>query len=71
MGYYLQTKFHGNLKGLSVFCVDLAWNDPFCSFTLDEGTAQKIEVQHSWKEQLSCSCSVDEGPIKNSEPVFI
>ena len=28
MGYYLQTKFRGNLKGLSVFCVDLTWNDP-------------------------------------------
>ena len=28
MGYYLQTKFRGNLKGLFVFCVDLTWNDP-------------------------------------------
>ena len=28
MGYYLQTKFRGNLKGSSVFCVDLTWNDP-------------------------------------------
>ena len=26
---------------------------------------------HSWKEQLSCSGSVDEGPTKNSEPIFI
>ena len=31
----------------------------------------KSHVQYSWKEQLSCSCSVDEGPIKNSEPEFI
>ena len=31
----------------------------------------KSHVQYSWKEQLSCSCSVDEGPIKNSELEFI
>ena len=31
----------------------------------------KITVWHSWKEQLSCSFPVVEGPIKNSEPVFI
>ena len=31
----------------------------------------KSHVQYSWKEQLSCSRSVDEGPIKNSEPEFI
>ena len=31
----------------------------------------KSHVQYSWKEQLSCSCSVDEGPIKNSKPEFI
>ena len=30
-----------------------------------------IKVQHSWMEQLSCSGSVDEGPTKNSEPMFI
>ena len=41
------------------------------SALVDEGTVQLITVQHSWKEQLSCSCSVDEGPIKNSELVFI
>ena len=29
------------------------------------------QVQHSRKEQLSCSGSVDEGPTKNSEPMFI
>ena len=28
MRYYLQTKFRGNLRGSSVFRVDLAWNDP-------------------------------------------
>ena len=28
MRFYLQTKFRGSLRGLSVFCVDLAWNDP-------------------------------------------
>ena len=28
------------------------------------------EVQHSWKEQLSCSGSVDEGPTKNSKPML-
>ena len=39
------------------------------SALVDEGT--KIKVEHSWKEQLSCSGSVDEGPTKNSEPMFI
>ena len=29
MRYYLQTKFRGNLKRSSVFCVDLTWNDPY------------------------------------------
>ena len=55
-----------------------------CSFTLlvvalattvsalvDKGTFGKIKVQDSWKKQLSCSGSVDEGPTKNSEPMFI
>ena len=27
MRFYLQTKFRGNLRGSSIFCVDLAWND--------------------------------------------
>ena len=35
------------------------------------GTDGYIKVQHTWKEQLSCSGSVDEGPTKNSESVFI
>ena len=30
----------------------------------------KSKVQHSWKEQLSCSGSVDEGPTKNSESIL-
>ena len=34
MGYYLQTKFRGNPKGSSVFCVDLAWNDPHTTVTM-------------------------------------
>ena len=38
---------------------------------VDEGTVGQIKVQHSWKEQLSCSGSVDGGPTKNSEPIFI
>ena len=29
MRFYLQTKFRGNLRGSSIFCVDLAWNDPY------------------------------------------
>ena len=29
----------------------------------------KVHSTAQLKEQLSCSCSVDEGPIKNSEPV--
>ena len=41
------------------------------SALVDEGTVGKIKVQHSWKKQLSCSGSVDEGPTKNSEPMFI
>ena len=41
------------------------------SALVDEGTDGYIKVQHSWKEQLSCSGSVDEGPTKNSESVFI
>ena len=41
------------------------------STLVDEGTVGKIKVQHSWKKQLSCSGSVDEGPTKNSEPMFI
>ena len=32
MEYYLQTKFRGNLKGSSIFCVDLTWNDPMVRF---------------------------------------
>ena len=28
MRYYLQTEFLGSLKVLSIFCVDLTWNDP-------------------------------------------
>ena len=37
---------------------------------MDEGTVLSIKLQHSWKEQLSCSCTVDEGtdqPNKNSD----
>ena len=37
------------------------------SSLVDEGTVQPIKLQHSWKEQLSCSCSVDEDmdpPVK-------
>ena len=41
------------------------------SALVDEGTVGKIKVQDSWKKQLSCSGSVDEGPTKNSEPMFI
>ena len=29
MRFYLQTKFRGNLRESSIFCVDLAWNDPY------------------------------------------
>ena len=32
------------------------------SALVDDGTAGQIKVQHSWKKQLSCSGSVDEGP---------
>ena len=28
MRFYLKTNFCGNQRGLSIFCVDLAWNDP-------------------------------------------
>ena len=28
MRFYLQTKFRGNLRRSSIFCFDLAWNDP-------------------------------------------
>ena len=39
---------------------------------MDEGTVgYESQYSHGWKEQLSCSCSVDDGPTKNSEPVFI
>ena len=41
------------------------------SFLVNKSTVESIKLQHSWKEQLSCS-SVDEGtvpPIKNSEHV--
>ena len=41
------------------------------SALVDEGTFGYIKVQHSWKKQLSCSGSVDEGPTKNIEPMFI
>ena len=41
------------------------------STLVDGCTVGLIKVKHSWKEQLSCSGSVDEGPTKNSESVFI
>ena len=41
------------------------------SALVDEGTDGLIKVQHRWKEQLSCSGSVDEGLNKNSESVLI
>ena len=41
------------------------------SSLVDEGTVRQNAVQHSWKKQLSCSCSVNERPIKKSEPMFI
>ena len=43
------------------------------SSLVDEDTVRSIKVQHSWEEQLSCACSVNDGtvpPIKNPEPVF-
>ena len=37
---------------------------------VDESTIRSIKQQHSWKEQLSCSCLVDKGtvpPINNND----
>ena len=49
MGYYLQTKFHGNRKGSSIFCVDLTWNDPHVTslVTLDCYSSYSEPQEHT------------------------
>ena len=47
MRYYLQTKFCGNLRGSSVFHVDLAWNDPDGSLQL---LLSLVRVIYDWVE---------------------
>ena len=39
------------------------------SSLVDEGSVLSIKLQHSWKEQLSCSCSVD-GPTCTVLPIM-
>ena len=43
------------------------------SFLVHEDTEESIKLEHSWKEQLFCSCLVDEGtvPLIKNEPMLI
>ena len=56
MGYYLQTKFRGNLKGSSVFCVDLTWNDPHANKKKMDLILAHIIIRYVYN--LLCACTM-------------
>ena len=61
--------YHGNVFISCSFTFLVVVLGTIVSSPVNEGTVRSIKLQHSWKEQLSCSCLVDKGtvpPIKNN-----